>query len=229
MLAKILSLLRQRHYVIYHRPYELNIVGLRAASTKANRFDDEIHVFYKNKNGTWNYHVFKATTDPGTYWLLNPMQPQGTAILAQGQYVNAYQVGLHKGQYTALVQCKPVTVIRDYDRNAKLDFNNGNKATGEFGINIHRAMLHGDTLKVDNWSASCQVFENGEAFQLFMQLCERHRQLFGNRLTYTLLDFRAVQRAARRRNALLAGSIGAGLLMLAGINAGKIFKHKNNN
>jgi hypothetical protein len=224
MLQKIISIIRRNGYQLYTRPYELNIVGLRSENTIANRFDDEIHVFYKTAKGNWQYHIFKATTDPGTYWLLNPMQPQGTAILAQGQYLNAYQIGLHRGQYTALVEQKPVTVIRDYDRNAKLDFNNGQKTTGEYGINIHRAMVHGDTLKVDNWSAGCQVFENGEAFQLFMQLCEQHRSLYGNQFTYTLIDFRAIQRETRRRITIGASVAGLGILLFTIVNYDKLFK-----
>ena len=224
MLSRILSILQRRKYILYTRPYELNIVGLRSANTKSNRFDDEIHVFYLTRRGNWNYHVFKATTDPGTYWLKNPMQPQGTAILAQGQYVDAYQIGLHRGQYRALVQGRPVTIIRDYDRNTILDFNNGKKDTGEFGINIHRAMVHGDTLQVDNWSAGCQVFENGEAFQLFMQLCEQHRQRYGNRFTYTLIDFRAVQRETKRRIAIGAGTLLFSIVALTTLHYARLFK-----
>jgi hypothetical protein len=55
------------------------------------------------------------------HWIL---QPKSTAILAQGQYKGAYKIGLHQGKYKALVEAKPITVIRDYDRNAKLDFKN---------------------------------------------------------------------------------------------------------
>lgn len=224
MLSRILSILHQRNYIVYSRPYELNIVGLRSANTKANRFDDEIHVFYHTKKGNWDYHVFKATTDPGTYWLMNPMQPQGTAILAQGQYVNAYQIGLHRGQYPALVQSRPVTFIRDYDRNAILDFNNGRKYKGQVGINIHRAMLHGDTLQVDDWSAGCQVFENGEAFQNFMRLCERHQQLYGNQFTYTLIDFRAIKRETKRRLIIGAGTLLFGIAVITTLTYERLFK-----
>jgi hypothetical protein len=223
MLQKILSILRHKKYVLYTRPYELNIVGLRSANTKANRFDDEIHVFYKIKNGNWSYHVFQATTDPGTYWLLHPMQQLGTAILAQGQYIDAYQIGLHRGQYPALVQSRPVTFIRDYNRNAILDFNNGRKYAGQVGINIHRAMLHGDTLHVDNWSAGCQVFENGEAFQIFMQLCQRHRQYYGNQFTYTLIDFRAIKKEIKRRITVGAATALFGIVLLTSINYERIF------
>lgn len=101
-------------------PYELNIVGIRSRNVLPDRFDDEIHVFYKAKPFLWDYHIFRATTDPGTFWLKNPMYPKGTAILAQGQYRDAYQIGLHQGKYKALVQVKPVKILRDYDRDAKL-------------------------------------------------------------------------------------------------------------
>jgi hypothetical protein len=208
VLKKLRAVLKHKGFKLYSRPYELNIIGIRSASTVPNRFDDEIHVFYKTSATKWNYHVFNATTDPGTFWLRNPMADQGTAILAEGQYMNAYQLGLHRGQYMALVQRKPLTIIRDYDRDAKLDFYNGTKTKGLFGINIHRANRTGTTKTVDRNSAGCQVFENANAFEEFMQLCERHRQTYGNSFTYTLIDFRAVKRETYRRIALSAGLVG---------------------
>ena len=208
ILGKLKALLKHQGYKIFTRPYELNIIGLRADSTVPNRFDDEIHVFYKASPTKWNYHVFQATTDPGTFWLRNPMNPQGTGILDKGQYIDAYQIGMHKGQYEALVQRKPVTVIRDYDRDAQLDFNNGKKETGFFGIDIHRAALQGSTKTVDKYSAGCQVFENAEAFQQFLTLCKRHAQLYGNSFTYSLIDFRALKRETIRRWTLGLGTAG---------------------
>ena len=208
VLQKLRAILKHNGFKLYTRPYELNIVGLRSASTVPNRFDDEIHVFYKVSPIKWNYHVYKATTDPGTFWLRNPMQPQGTAILAQGQYEYAYEMGLHRGQYTALVQRKSVTVIRDYDRDAMLDFYNGKKTKGLYGINVHRANKTGTTKTVDKNSAGCQVFENATAFQQFMLLCERHRRMYGNKFTYTLIDFRVVKRETYRRIAVGAGIVG---------------------
>lgn len=213
---RVKSILRNKGFLLNKRPYELNIVGVRTRSTKANRFDDEIHVFYKSKPLKWEYHIFKGTTDPGTFWLENPMQPQGTAILAQGQYVNSYKVGLHLGKYKALVQVAPVTVIRDYDRNAKLDFFNGQKDTGLFGINIHRAMSKGTTKFIDKYSAGCQVFQNAEDFLRFMEMCDKHSSLYGNRFTYTLLDFRAMRRESLKR--IVVGTLTLGLGLIGYIN-----------
>ena len=211
MFAAIINVLRFKTYEIYSRPYELNIVGIRADSTIPNRFDDEIHVFFKNNLGKWVHYIFPATTDPGTYWLKNPMNPQGTAILAEGQYRAAYQIGLHRGKYYALVQSKPVTVIRDYDRNAFLDFQNGTRETGMFGVNIHHASVSGTTKTVDGYSAGCQVFSNINDFNLFMQLCERHKTLYGNSFTYTLIDKRAIARQQRKTIAIGLTGIGAGI------------------
>jgi hypothetical protein len=205
VLGKIKSILRQNGFRLFTRPYELNIVGIRSASVIPNRFDDEIHVFYKTAGAVWHYHIYKVTTDPGTFWLRNPLLPQGTAILAQGQYVNAYEIGLHRGQYPALVQRKPVAVLRDYDRDATLDFFNGIKRNEFAGINIHRASSQGTTKFIDKYSAGCQVFENAGDFSEFMQFCERHRKLYGNMFTYTLIDFRAVRRETRKRFAIGTG------------------------
>jgi hypothetical protein len=207
MLQRIRALLNYKGYKVFTRPYELNIVGLRGENTLPNRFDDGLHVFFKTSPLHWEYHVFRITTDPGTFWLENPSQPQGTAILAEGQYNNAYAIGLHHGKYKALVQVKPVTVMRDYDRKAVLDFYNGNKQTGMFGINIHRANATGTTKTIDKYSAGCQVFANADDFAVFLKLCDKHEKLYGNAFTYTLIDFRSWQRQTYRRFAALLGTI----------------------
>jgi hypothetical protein len=209
MLSKIKGLLRFKRFKLFTRPYELNIVGLRSKSTVPNKFDDELHVFYMVNALKWEYHVFKITTDPGTFWLNNPMQPQGTAILAEGQYLNSHELGMHRGQYKALVQKNPVTVMRDYDRNAILDFYNGKKESGKYGINIHRANKVGTTLSVDKNSAGCQVFANASDFDQFLKLCEQHKSRYGNSFTYTLFDFRSVQRRNLRIAAYWVGAVAA--------------------
>ncbi|HEX7904884.1 MAG TPA: hypothetical protein VF487_13490 [Chitinophagaceae bacterium] len=211
MLAAIVKAIAFYSYEVYVRPFELNIVGIRADSIIANKFDDEIHVFFKNSQQQWVHYRFAATTDPGTYWLQSPMHPQGTAILSQGQYPGAYQIGLHRGKYNALVQRRPVKVLRDYDRNAVLDFMNGISETGMFGINIHHASVNGTTKEIDKYSAGCQVFANINDFNLFMQLCERHRQLYDNSFTYTLIDKRAIARNEKKKMIFSVAGIGVGI------------------
>ncbi|GGA89929.1 hypothetical protein [Puia dinghuensis] len=197
-LTNIQAALADKGYREFSRPFELNIVGVRSDNTRPNLFDDTLNVYYKTTSGDWQLHSWPATTDPGTYWLENPLNPQGTAILKAGQYPGSHAIGMHRGKYLALVQVRPVTVLRDYERKAVLDFMNGKEDTGLFGINIHHALGEGTTRFVDKFSAGCQVFANVEDFNLFMSLCQRHKQLYGNEFTYTLIDERALIREAKK-------------------------------
>jgi hypothetical protein len=45
-----------------------------------------------------------------------------------------------------------------------------------------------------------------------MKLCEHHAQLYGNKFTYTLLDFRAMRRESLKRIAIGTLTLGLGLL-----------------
>ncbi len=191
-LTSVIQTLKEKGYKIFERAFELNIVGIRRNSTVPNSFDDTICVFYKNRDGSWQWMAWPGTTDPGTYWLRNPDAPKGTAILKSGQYTNSHVIGLHRGKYTALVQRgpNPVTVLRDYNRDNVLDFNTGKQQSGYFGINIHHASATGISKTIDRYSAGCQVFANISDFNVFMTLCQRHKTLYGNLFTYTLIDER---------------------------------------
>lgn len=221
-LRNIINALKEKGYVVYDKPFQLNIVGVRNEESQPNKFDDQLYVFYKDENWNWVLKEYPITTDTGTYWLLNPMSSLGTAMLKEGQYIDAYKQGLHKGQYTALVQNKPVTTYRDYDRNAVFDFGQ-KETTGNYGINIHKAGE--DSQNVDKWSAGCQVFQKNEDFQEFMQLTDKHKANFGNNFTYTLLDERAVARKGRRF--LLYGGMSASVVAI-GISLYFIIKNKIN-
>ena len=187
-LVDLIHSLKNKDYVVFEEPYKLNIVGIRSADAKQNSFDDLICVFYKDDNNKWEYNCYPATTDPGTFFLNNPMSGLGTAALKEGQYKDAYAQGLHKGQYKALVQAEPVTTYRDPDRNSIFDFNS-KTTTGKYGINIHKAGANSEA--VNNWSAGCQVFKRSNDFANFIKLTDTHREKYGNKFTYTLLDERA--------------------------------------
>lgn len=177
----------QKKYVMATRPGELNIAGVRSRETKPNTFNDTIHVFYKREDGEWIHNAFAATTDPGTYWLQSPMNVKGTAILCPGQYIHSHRIGVHRGKYQALVQQNTLTVYRDNNRDSLLDYHISKKDSGIFGINIHRANSKGTTRLVEKHSAGCQVLADVEDFNLLMTLAMRHKKLYGNHFTYTLL------------------------------------------
>ena len=169
-----------------NKNYYLNIVGLRNDSCEPNSFDDEMWVFWRFE-GKWTLKKYKITTDPGLTYLEDPINSSGTAILKEGQYLGAFQFGKHKGLYDALVQSGPVTVIRDFNRDNKLDFTSGKEQNGFFGINIHRSSPTGESQFVNKWSAGCQVFANITQYNEFIGLCKKSLGEWGNSFSYSLI------------------------------------------
>jgi hypothetical protein len=163
--------------------YNLNLAAIRSSDITPNTFNDLFFITYKN-NDCWHYRSFKITADPGLYWLQKPMNKQGTAILAAGQHVGAFEIGLHKGQYPALIQKEALPVYRDNDRDNALDLDPSKIQHGIFGINIHKAGK--DSQRVDKWSAGCQVFANEADYWDYWSIIEKASSIWGNTFSYTL-------------------------------------------
>lgn len=174
--------------------YNLNIIGIRGDYGRkvTNKFDDFIVVLYF-VSGVLQKKVYSVTTEPGRYYMQQKLgNTKGTAILAPGQYRGCWQIGKHNGQYNALVQCKPVMVWRDGNKDGVYDYVNIDK--GLFGINIHRSSPYSVSTDVHNWSAGCQVFASAKEFAEFMSLCEEQRKRYGNNFTYTLIEEQDLKR-----------------------------------
>jgi hypothetical protein len=176
-----------------NKGYDVNIIGIRNSKTKGrvtNAFDDLMTISYKDEDGIWNYHEFDCTTDPGTHWVENLLNPDGVAILKPGQYRGSHKIRLHQGKYEALGQKKPLKVYRDGDRDGTYDCIEENVKEGIYGINIHRATSKssGKSTRVDKWSAGCQVIAANKDFEKFMSICRKARDTFGNSFTYTLIE-----------------------------------------
>jgi len=168
-------------------PYNVNIIGIRNMNGRVNQFDDIILVIYRDAYKRWIVDTYQATTDPGLYWLKNPMNVNGTAILCPDQYRSAYRIDKHQGKYDALCQrLAAVSVWRDADRDSEHDMGANATATGYFGINIHKAGR--SSTRVDKWSAGCQVFKNDGDFKEFMKTMRTAESRLGNSFTYTLLE-----------------------------------------
>lgn len=190
-LQQIIKTAESKGYTIDKRPFKLNLIGVRnSKATNQNTFDDQIAYFYYDNNGQLRGKVSVGTTDPSTYWLNNPMNVQGAAILKSGEYKDAYAIGLHKGLYTALVQVKPVTTIRDDDRNALINYF-APTTTGKYGINIHRATLNkANKAVIGQDSAGCQVFRDVADYNEMIDLAKKSREKYGNKFSYILIDER---------------------------------------
>lgn len=148
-------------------------------------FNDALVVTYKEDNH-YIRRVFDVTTDPGKYYLINPTNKKGTAIIKPGQYVDAYAIGKHNNKYNALCQrLKDIDVYRDNNKDDILDMKDSATDKGMFGCNIHKSYNSG---KVGKNSAGCTVFRYDNDFDSFMKMCERHSKLYGNKFTYTVIE-----------------------------------------
>jgi hypothetical protein len=212
-LKDIIGSAQKLGYNIDKRPNKLNIIGVRNSNaTSQEKFDDLIAYFTYDKNGNLVGKVVPGTTDPSTVFLKSPINVKGAAILKSGQYKDAYAIGLHRNQYEALEQVKPVTVIRDADRNALINYFAPTQ-TGLYGINIHKAQKgknNEDIIGTD--SAGCQVFRNLTDYMDMMRMAQTSRKNHGNSFTYTLIDQRDV---LKFRNTTISLIVGIGLLVLS--------------
>jgi hypothetical protein len=188
-LQDIIQRAKSLGYTIYTNPYKLNIIGIRSANkTDQTKFDDRIAYFTYDNNGKLIGKIAIATTDPSSTYLEKPINSKGTAILKSGEYKDSYRIGLHRNKYQAVVQNKPVTVIRDNDRNAIINYF-GKTDTGMFGINIHRATIgKNNEFLIDKDSAGCQVFQKVADFNDFMLMANKSKEVNGNSFSYILLD-----------------------------------------
>ncbi len=169
-----------------NKGYDVNIVGIRNSATGdkvTNLFDDYLTISYK-ENGEWKFHIWAATTDPGTKGILETKNKSGIARLVEGQYRGSHTIRLHQGKYEALGQAKNVKVYRDANRDMKYDETKIDE--GVFGINIHHAGA--DSTYVNDWSMGCQVFKKKKDFEEFMKICRKARDIHGNSFTYTLIE-----------------------------------------
>jgi len=165
----------------------INIFGVRASTNLTDTFDDIVAILFRDDNDQWCLEKFEATTDPGKFYLSNPMSNMGTGILATGQYGNSHKIGLHQGKYKALVQCSPMKVFRDGNKDNKYDLSEIKTQIGVFGINIHRANEKMKSVRVDKWSAACQVLSDPKDFDQLMGRASTHEAVYGNIFNYTLL------------------------------------------
>lgn len=134
--------------------------------------------------GSW-----KATTDPGRYYLSHPLNEAGCAILALGQHKDGWQLGLHRG-YPALTQCGDIIIYRDRTQSG-VRSGHTMVAGAECGINHHGTSGHdGDPRSIGRWSAGCCVGMYWKSHLQFVQFC---RDSGSSTFDATLLDGQALQ------------------------------------
>ena len=65
---------------------DINFVGIRSKANLPNQFDDLFGVIQNGKI-TW----YTCTTNPGTHWLKNILNPKGAALLKAAQYLDTWK------------------------------------------------------------------------------------------------------------------------------------------
>jgi len=191
--SDIVSAYTKKGYRLKTGILELNLYGVRNKGSQANTFDDVVGALYKDEAGTWRTAAFPATTDPGTYYRENPINVDGTAIIAPGQYLDCYQVGLHRG-YEAFQQVGKMGYVRDKNKNKILDFAlyliKSNIIYGIFATNIHYSSPVKESTIVGNWSAGCQVMSMVSSLKNLLNLAKEGIRIYKykNRFDYALFE-----------------------------------------
>jgi len=174
---KVIAYMNGKGYWICRHPLGTNIVyleGLDPDGTvnddRPNVFNDLRVVFTVGTSGKPEVSSWDATTEPGTFWTINPMDPGGAARIAFDQY-KSWTVGTHMANtpsaHEALCQVADVTVHRDLNKDFKRTSDKTD--TGVFGINQHWGY---DARKDDiaNTSAGCMVGRTRAGHREFMAL-----------------------------------------------------------
>ena len=183
---RIIAYCEDKQYQIDRNPGEKNIIYIEGMNPDGTLNEDQLNVWndlrivieFKNDKpeiiGCW-----QATTEPGRYYVVNPINSNGAARIAFGQY-RAWQLGTHGNAdpHEALIQTGgPVTVHRDKNRD-------GSRAgdmveSGYFGINQHWG---GDSPESDigRWSAGCQVGRTRQGHREFMKIVKSDPRFLNN-------------------------------------------------
>jgi lysozyme family protein len=145
----------------------------------------------ENKPGLWNdvrmaftyegdqprlLGEWTATTQPGPYYTIKPLNAAGAANIFPGQY-KAWKVALHRGQYEALCQRGTLKLTRDKNKDYKRE---GDAVeVGDYeGINHH----HGaNASEIGPHSAGCLVGKMQDGHESFMFACKSDPRFKANR------------------------------------------------
>jgi hypothetical protein len=199
-LPLVLEIVRSHGFAVFTRgDLNLNLVAvrtrrpLRPDPELEDTFNDRFFCVYKKKD-QWISRSWSCTTDPGLHFLRNPISNEkGTGCLYAPQQVrNAYEVGRHRGKYTALVQKRKknasVKVYRDRDRSNLFDFDLSTVEPG-WGFNVHRSSTKKDgASRVSRFSAGCVVFQRPDDFASLVSICKKSAAKFGNGFSLSVVD-----------------------------------------
>ncbi|NDJ23887.1 peptidoglycan-binding protein [Nostoc sp. B(2019)] len=183
--SRIIKYMQAKNYQVFTNLREYNIVYIEGInedwslnSDPPNQFNDRRIVIEVVDGIPKIVNHWQATTEPGRYYTLNPMNSGGAARIKFGQY-KAWAVGLHGNadRHQALVQVAPITVNRDFNKDFQ---RTGDKLdTGLFLVNQHWG-YDAPANDIKNASAGCLVGRRREGHREFMAIIKQDRRYVAN-------------------------------------------------
>lgn len=172
-ISNLKRIAKKKGYTIYtnvgnNLSRNLNLWGIRNTDKVTGKFNDKIVVFWQNRwaksdNDGWRIIIVDGTTKPSDTYLLKPMNSEGTAIIPLGQHKELWKLGKHNGKYEALVQARPLGVIRDDNKDNIIDYTS-KIDVGMHGINFHRGSAWNILSHIGLYSAGCVVVNNPSVY-----------------------------------------------------------------
>lgn len=161
---RILRYMRDKGWWIARSPNMYNIVYVEGVnedgkvnSDAFDQWNDRRIVIQIQKGGKPLIVVNdQATTEPGRFYTDRPLNPNGAARIAFGQY-KAWVAGLHQNTQPALVQRGFLRVHRDLDKNGKRNATDPIDVGNWFGVNQHTTSQNLVPDLVGKYSAGCLV------------------------------------------------------------------------
>ncbi|HNE29528.1 MAG: hypothetical protein U0U46_15515 [Saprospiraceae bacterium] len=181
VLAKrLLRYMRMQGYWIARSPNMYNIVYVEGMNEDGHLNDDRFNEWNDRRivirigvAGAPEMVVNdQATTEPGLFYTKNPLNPQGAARIAFGQY-KAWVDGLHQGWQPALVQRENLKVHRDLNQDGKRSANDPIDIGKTFGINQHSTSPNKTPDLVGPYSAGCLVGRRYSWHQAFLRTVKK--------------------------------------------------------
>lgn len=155
----------------------LNIVYIEGANMDGTPNNDEpdkwndVRYLVGMQDGKWEILFSQtATTEPGRYYTVNPMDKRGAARIGFGYHPHAWAEGFHKGKHIALIQKAPVRISRDANRDGKRSKKEPEYASPPVGINHHSTFDGFKSDSIGKHGAGCLVGEKMAPHITFIQM-----------------------------------------------------------
>ncbi len=179
--SRIVKYMQSKNYTIFTEPKEYNIVYVEGMNEDGSLNDDAPNEFNDRRivievvDGVPQIvNHWQATTEPGSHYTYNPVNPEGAARIQFGQY-KAWSVGMHGGAepHEALIQVDDITVCRDFNQDFK---RTGDKLDrGLFQVDQHWG-YDAPVNDIKNASAGCLVGRRREGHREFMAIIKSDRR-----------------------------------------------------